>query len=231
MNMRMASTFLRAAPLALAVAAMTATLSRTLDPPAPGLMAPRLLPIEHAYAKDAKGTDSEPPAPSSLPAAPTETDPAPALVPQTPAGGPSAPSERELALALLPGLLEMGVTVMPMSARDDGRAVLDAVNGMRRQQGLPPFERVDQALADYVDIALDLYRERLDNVLRMQIALDALGFNPGPIDGLLGPRTTAAIKKYQQTTAMPITGQLTDEQIDALEASSMDRVMAKKPGG
>jgi peptidoglycan hydrolase-like protein with peptidoglycan-binding domain len=120
---------------------------------------------------------------------------------------------------------------MPMSARDDGRAVLDAVNGMRRQQGLPPFERVDQALADYVDIALDLYRERLDNVLRMQIALDALGFNPGPIDGLLGPRTTAAIKKYQQTTAMPITGQLTDEQIDALEASSMDRVMAKKPGG
>lgn len=208
---------------------MTATLSRTLDPPAPGLpAAPRLLPIQDAYAKEPA---SEPAAPSSLPAAASEADPGPALVPQASTEDTSARPERELALALLPGLLEMGVTVRPMGAGDDGRAVLDAVNGMRRQQGLPLFERVDQAVADYVNIALDLYRERLDNVLRMQIALDALGFNPGPIDGVLGPRTTAAIKKYQQTTAMPITGALTDEQIDALEASSMDKVVAKKPGG
>jgi len=223
MSIRLASTFLRAAPLAVAVAAMTATLSRTLDPPAP-----RLLPIEHAYANEPA---SEPSAPSSLPAAASKTDPGPAVVPEASTGDTSARPERELALALLPGLLEMGVAVRPMGAGDDDSAVLDAVNGMRRQQGLPPFERVDQALADYVGIALDLYRERLDNVLRMQIALDALGFNPGPIDGLLGPRTMEAIKKYQQTMTMPITGALTDAQIDALEASSMDKVMAKKPGG
>jgi peptidoglycan hydrolase-like protein with peptidoglycan-binding domain len=118
-----------------------------------------------------------------------------------------------------------------MGPNDDGQAVLKAINGLRRQQGLPLFDEMNQDVADYVDIALDQYRERRANVIRAQMALDALGYDAGPVDGLLGPRTTSAIKRYQERMGLPVTGALTDEQIDALEVRSFDRAVRRQPRG
>jgi len=39
-----------------------------------------------------------------------------------------------------------------------------------------------------------------------QERLDGLGFAPGDIDGILGPRTSAALRKYQGASGLPITG-------------------------
>lgn len=39
-----------------------------------------------------------------------------------------------------------------------------------------------------------------------QEALKAQGHDPGPIDGILGPRTEAALREYQQDKGLPITG-------------------------
>ncbi len=45
-----------------------------------------------------------------------------------------------------------------------------------------------------------------DDVLAVQRALVARGFNPGPIDGIYGPRTEAAVRAFQQSAGLPATG-------------------------
>ncbi len=44
-----------------------------------------------------------------------------------------------------------------------------------------------------------------------QQALQDKGFNPGPIDGVQGPRTTAAVRDFQQKENLTVTGQLDAE--------------------
>lgn len=43
-----------------------------------------------------------------------------------------------------------------------------------------------------------------------QERLKTLGFHPGPIDGVLGPRTKAALRQYQTQHNLPVTGGLDD---------------------
>ncbi len=47
------------------------------------------------------------------------------------------------------------------------------------------------------------------------------GFNPGPIDGVHGPRTTAAVRDFQQKENLTVTGQL--------DAETNARLMAAAP--
>jgi hypothetical protein len=55
-----------------------------------------------------------------------------------------------------------------------------------------------------------------DQVKKVQQALARLGYDPGRIDGVYGPRTTAAVKSYQHQEKLPITGLLTPELIARL---------------
>jgi osmotically-inducible protein OsmY len=45
-------------------------------------------------------------------------------------------------------------------------------------------------------------------VMAMQQALKDKGFDPGPIDGSLGPRTTSALKEYQKSENLTVTGKM-----------------------
>jgi len=54
-----------------------------------------------------------------------------------------------------------------------------------------------------------------DLVSRLQIALSTKGFNPGPIDGVLGPDTMSAVSAFQRQNNL-VTGQLTLETVNAL---------------
>ena len=45
---------------------------------------------------------------------------------------------------------------------------------------------------------------------RVQKALKANGHDPGPIDGVDGPRTAAALKAYQKAQGLEATGRLDD---------------------
>jgi hypothetical protein len=49
---------------------------------------------------------------------------------------------------------------------------------------------------------------RNDNVKKAQEALRDKGYDPGPIDGALGPQTKAALRKYQKSENLPVTGRL-----------------------
>ena len=59
------------------------------------------------------------------------------------------------------------------------------------------------------------------DVRAAQQALRDKGFNPGPIDGVMGARTTAAVKDFQQKENLTVTG--------SLDAETNARLMASGP--
>jgi lipoprotein-anchoring transpeptidase ErfK/SrfK len=48
----------------------------------------------------------------------------------------------------------------------------------------------------------------VQNILEAQLALERRGISSGPIDGVLGSQTRAALRVYQQQTALPVSGEL-----------------------
>ncbi len=53
-------------------------------------------------------------------------------------------------------------------------------------------------------------------ISELQTKLDKIGFSPGPIDGVAGPRTVAAIKRYQEARARSQTGAADTAVLDQL---------------
>lgn len=47
----------------------------------------------------------------------------------------------------------------------------------------------------------------LDTISGLQARLANLGFDPGPIDNILGPRTRAALSIFQRSADLPVTGE------------------------
>jgi hypothetical protein len=43
-------------------------------------------------------------------------------------------------------------------------------------------------------------------VAKTQVSLNRLGYNPGPVDGQMGPGTSNAIRNYQYAWGLPVTG-------------------------
>ena len=56
-------------------------------------------------------------------------------------------------------------------------------------------------------------------VMRAQVRLKELGFDPGGADGSIGPHTTAAIRKFQALKRLPATGRFTPETLEALSVN------------
>jgi peptidoglycan hydrolase-like protein with peptidoglycan-binding domain len=54
-------------------------------------------------------------------------------------------------------------------------------------------------------------------VRQAQRALRDLGYRPGPIDGVVGPQTHAALAKYQEAESLPVTGKLDLESMARLD--------------
>ena len=81
---------------------------------------------------------------------------------------------------------------------------------------LPATSQVNQAAAIRnlnMDAVPDLGR---DIVRKIQAALEAKGFDPGPIDGVVGPRTKAAVRKYQDHFGIKATGEIDNQTLFAL---------------
>ena len=63
-------------------------------------------------------------------------------------------------------------------------------------------------------------RVELNAVALAQTQLNALGYRAGPADGIVGPRTTAAIRRFQTATGLPVDGRMSDPLIAALRRQS-----------
>jgi hypothetical protein len=61
-----------------------------------------------------------------------------------------------------------------------------------------------------------------DPTLFAQFMLATLGFEPGPIDGEMGPRTRTAIEEFEEASDLDITGQVNEELLDALTSLGGD---------
>lgn len=57
-------------------------------------------------------------------------------------------------------------------------------------------------------------------VLAVQMALQAKGFSPGSLDGIMGPKTAAAIKRMQSSAGIPQTGVIDYGVLSALGVSA-----------
>ena len=89
-----------------------------------------------------------------------------------------------------------------------GRGTAEMVLRFQRAVGLPADGVVDAATRN----ALEQDRDDIQagsprhQVVRCQQALSALGYDPGPIDGLYGPRTAAAVAAFQRWKSLPQSG-------------------------
>lgn len=57
---------------------------------------------------------------------------------------------------------------------------------------------------------------------RAQRTLATAGYNPGPADGIIGPRTRAALRAFQRDSGLPVTGEL-----DAATAARLNALAAR----
>ena len=62
-----------------------------------------------------------------------------------------------------------------------------------------------------------------EQIREAQRQLKEAGFDPGPIDGQLGHRTTEAIREYQKDNGLPQTGQLDEPTKELLMAQKTER--------
>jgi peptidoglycan hydrolase-like protein with peptidoglycan-binding domain len=62
-----------------------------------------------------------------------------------------------------------------------------------------------------------------DRVREVQRRLTRLGYRPGPVDGLFGPRTRAATRWFQYKHSLPLTGRVSRSTLAVLQARSDHR--------
>jgi len=74
-------------------------------------------------------------------------------------------------------------------------------------------------------------RVSMSDTRAVQGALKTQGFDPGPVDGRMGPRTRAALTDYQRKNDLPTTGMLDDATMSKLNVRSgrADDVPAASP--
>jgi len=82
----------------------------------------------------------------------------------------------------------------------------------------PPISQLNMAAAPNLN---------QDSIRRVQTLLKDRGFDPGPIDGVHGPRTSAAVRGFQERFAIKETGTIDNQTLFALGAIDL----AGQPGG
>ena len=99
---------------------------------------------------------------------------------------------KKLVIAIIAALPLFVLTTLPAVSQVDKSAAIRQLN----MAGVPDLGR--------------------DNVRQVQDALEAKGFDPGPIDGIAGPRTKAAIRKFQDRFGMKAGGEIDNQTLFAL---------------
>ena len=68
-----------------------------------------------------------------------------------------------------------------------------------------------------------------DRIANLQRALRRLGYDPGPVDGIPGARTRAAIRAFQADAGLPVTGQVSERLESAVLAAVVAAGQAPAP--
>lgn len=65
-----------------------------------------------------------------------------------------------------------------------------------------------------------------DGIKALQMLLSGAGYDPGPIDGAMGPRTATAIREFQRRFGLPVTGEVDPSLITKLTEQAQARTTA-----
>ena len=68
------------------------------------------------------------------------------------------------------------------------------------------------------------------SIRQVQQVLQQKGFDPGPLDGIVGPRTREATRKYQDRFGMKASGEIDNQTLFALGQVEFAGQPAKEPG-
>jgi len=86
-----------------------------------------------------------------------------------------------------------------------------------------PAYAVEEIVTDHKNESTKVLKYTNYNALKgaelvrmVQLVLNDSGFDPGPIDGVLGPKTSAAIKKFQIEKELEPTGEIDKQTSDRL---------------
>ena len=105
------------------------------------------------------------------------------------------------------GMVDSGVDATENLVEDAQETTLEVIETIEEPQ--------TQELVPNED-ALDVVPATSDIISSVQQSLTNAGFNPGPTDGMSGPRTVAAINDFQNQNNLAGGGQLTKETLRAL---------------
>jgi len=118
------------------------------------------------------------------------------------------------------GMLDMGVATLGAFANDQrpgnregARAILVALN-----ETFPCAGGAQAAQRPQAPASTPSGTPASALVRAVQSALERAGFDPGPVDGLLGKRTIAAIQRFQRSLGLAATGAASQELLVLLEA-------------
>lgn len=113
-----------------------------------------------------------------------------------------------------------------------GPLTTKAIEDFQEKNGLPKKGWVDKATWQRLveetyelgDRTLYLHQPffRGNDVRELQIALRGLGFNPGKVDGIFGPKTDRAVKEFQRSVDLLVDGVVGFSTINELKKFSQD---------
>ena len=109
----------------------------------------------------------------------------------------------------------------------------------------PQEEAVDDPVGDVTDTADEaeadapteiqtpattVIRRPNPAVVGVQRNLSVLGYEPGPVDGLIGPRTQRAIRAFEQRNGLIVTGRVTSQLVATLARQVREQTRRQRAG-
>lgn len=104
-----------------------------------------------------------------------------------------------------------GVRSVKNEIKSDRRSMSDGDRVVRREDRIArrgPDARAERPAGAMV--------QGQEHVMRLQEALKEKGYQPGPVDGLIGSQTSAALREYQQKEGLRVTGRADAETLGKL---------------
>lgn len=110
----------------------------------------------------------------------------------------------------VPQDLPLGYAYLRLAAENGVTAATELLPGVRSRMGAGQRSRADELIAE-IEAGLSETFADAPTVRYVQAALRNLGFDPGPVDGILGPATRDGIRRYQRAQDDEATGELTPD--------------------
>jgi hypothetical protein len=94
----------------------------------------------------------------------------------------------------------------------------------------PNIHQPEQMLAQQQDQTARTAAASRDHIREAQRALLRKGYDPGPVDGIFGPKTEGALRQFQEAEQLPVTGRLDDRSLAALNSRQTEVGREKSTG-